>query len=53
MQRPAPENIPVVRIHALRIQNVNVGKVRSGADDCMLISDPAEYFYDFIYQSQV
>ncbi len=45
MQMPVQEDIPVVRVHASRIVDVKSYEVRSGADDCMLISDPAEYFY--------
>ena len=40
------EDTPVVRIHASRIGEVSAGEVSSGADDCMLISDSAENFYE-------
>ena len=36
---PIQEDIPVVRIHTSRVEEVK-------ADDCILISDPSEYFYE-------
>ena len=46
VQGAVQEDIPVVRVHASRIVEFKAGEVRSGVDDCMLISDPAEYFYE-------
>ena len=41
VQATIQEDIPVVRIHALRTKEVKAGEVNSSANDCMLISDPA------------
>ncbi len=46
MQMPVQEDIPVVRVLTLRIVEVKVGEVRSGVNDCILISDLAENFYE-------
>ena len=47
MQGPVQEDIPItVRIDTSRIKKVKSGIVRLGPDDCMLVSDPAEYFYE-------
>lgn len=45
-QGAVQEDTPVVRIHALQTKEFKAGEVRSGANDCILISDPAEYFYE-------
>ena len=46
VQGPIQEDIPVVQIHVLRVEEVKAGEVSLGADDCILISDPAEDFYE-------
>ncbi len=46
VQGAVQEDIPVVRIHASQIGEARTGEVSSGADDCMLVSDPAENFYE-------
>ncbi len=46
MQRPVQEDILIVWVPASQIIEVKVGKVRSGVDDCILISDPVENFYE-------
>lgn len=40
------EDIPVVRIHTWQTKEFKAGEMRSGANDCILISDPAKYFYE-------
>lgn len=41
------QDIPAVRIHTSQtIGKVKAAEVRSGANDCKLISDPAKYFYE-------
>lgn len=45
MQGPVQEDIPVVRIHASRIEKVKAGGVGLASDDCILVSDPAEYIF--------
>ncbi len=44
VQGGVQKDIPLVRIHASQIGKAEAGEVSSGADDCMLISDPAEDF---------
>ena len=44
-QGAVQEDILVVQIHALQTKEFKVNKVNSGGNDCMLIFDPAEYFY--------
>ena len=39
------ENIPVVQIHVLQTREFKAGKVRSGANNYILISNPTKYFY--------
>ncbi len=46
MQKPVQEDIPVVRVLASQIVEVKAGEVRSGVNDCILISDPAKNFYE-------
>ena len=45
MQGAIQEELPVVRIHTLQTKEFKAGEVRLSANDCMLISDPAKYFY--------
>lgn len=45
MQRSIQEDIVVVQIHASRVEEVKVGKVSLGNNDCVLISKPKEEFY--------
>ena len=44
VQWPIQEDIPVVQIHASRVEDVKAGEVSLGADDCVLISNSAEDF---------
>ena len=46
MQGGVQEDIPVVQIHTSRIGEVKAGEVNSGANDCVLISDPTKDFYE-------
>ena len=46
MQRAKQEDIPVVRIHASRVEEVKADKVNSSNSDYVLVSDPAEDFYE-------
>ncbi len=46
IQGAIQEDIPVVQVPTSRIVEVKAGEVRSGVDDCILISDPAEDFYE-------
>ena len=46
MQRAKQEDIPVVRIHASRVEEVKADKANSSNNDYVLVSDPAEDFYE-------
>ncbi len=46
MQGIVREDIPVVQIHVLQTEEIKAGEVRSRANNCMLISNPAKYFYE-------
>ena len=45
MQGAIQEEIPVVRIHASRVEKVKADEVSSGEDDCVLVSEPTDDFY--------
>lgn len=42
------EEMPVVRVHASRVENVKADEVSSGEDDCILVSDPTDEFYEHL-----
>ena len=44
VQGPIQEDIPVVRIHTSRVEEVQAGEMSSGADECILISTPQKIF---------
>lgn len=46
VQRVVREDIPIVRIHALRVEEIKANKVSLGDRDCVLFSKPTEDFYE-------
>ena len=46
MQGGIQEDIPVIQIYTLQIEEIGAGEVNSGANDCVLISDPTKNFYE-------
>ena len=46
VQGTVREDIPVVRIHASRVEEVKTDEVNSGDNDCVLVSNPNKDFYE-------
>ncbi len=46
VQGAIQEEIPVVQIHASRVAKVRADEVSSGDDDCVLVSNPTNDFYE-------
>ncbi len=46
VQRAVPEDVPIVRIHSSRIEEVKASKVSSSDDAYIFVSGPTEDFYE-------